>query len=181
MVITIEAEGIPIHYETVPPGLELVIAGEPEIAPFEREAIIGSLVGLGAPTPQLLGPVEYTFVSWSDGGAASHEVVAFDAPGTTYVATYVATHDLLRGDVNTDGGIDISDPIQTLTHLFDVASLDCEDAADANDDGFVNIGDPIFLLSYLFQMGVAPPPPFAGCGLDGTVDSLGCVAFGACP
>ena len=41
-----------------------------------------------------------------------------------------------RGDVNDDGGVDISDPIGVLDYLFNGSqAIDCLDATDVNDTG----------------------------------------------
>jgi hypothetical protein len=81
----------------------------------------------------------------------------------------------LRGDCDGTGKINITDPIVTLTHLFQgKARWLCDDACDANDDGKVNISDPITLLSHLFQGGgPLPPPGPKACGIDFTPDFLG--------
>lgn len=87
----------------------------------------------------------------------------------------------IRGDVNLDGSIDLSDGISQLDSLFGGSGpLDCRDAADTNDDGFFNIADTIFLLSYLFSGGPDPAEPFSNCGQDPTIDSLEC-EFAPCP
>ncbi len=87
-----------------------------------------------------------------------------------------------RGDVDGNGGLDIADAIQVLSHLFaGGANPACEDAADANDDGGLDIADPIGILAYLFQS--ASPPPAPGpteCGADPTADALDCPAGGGC-
>jgi hypothetical protein len=82
----------------------------------------------------------------------------------------------VRGDSNSDGKVDISDPIATLGNLFlGGVSLQCLDAADSNDDGQVNISDPIFTLDFLFRgISGAPPQPFPEPGLDPTGDELRC-------
>lgn len=84
----------------------------------------------------------------------------------------------LRGDVNHDNKVDISDPVYILTYLFQGGEQPkCEDSADANDDGMVDISDPIKILSYLFtndQTGEIPLPGAISAGLDPTVDDLGC-------
>jgi hypothetical protein len=56
-------------------------------APFTKTAVINSTISLGALSPQTIGGSTYTFSSWSDGGAASHTVVAPATP-TTYTATF---------------------------------------------------------------------------------------------
>ena len=43
---------------------------------------------ISAPSPQVLAGNSYEFVSWSDGGAASHNIIAPAAPAT-YTATFV--------------------------------------------------------------------------------------------
>ena len=94
---------------------------------------------------------------------ASTFVVAADAP-------------FRRGDVNDDASVDISDPIVVLGYLFlGNQSIDCLDAADTNDDGSIDVGDPIFLLDYIFSGGPTPTNPGPlDCGLDPTLDDLGC-------
>ena len=50
-------------------------------------AVINSTVSLGALSPQTIGTGTYVFSSWSDGGAASHNIIAPATP-TTYTATF---------------------------------------------------------------------------------------------
>ena len=81
-----------------------------------------------------------------------------------------------RGDGNSDGNVDLSDAVATLNHLFlGALAPACSDAADANDSGALDISDAIFLLGFLFLGGDRLPAP-EGCGLDATVDTLGCTA-----
>ncbi len=81
-----------------------------------------------------------------------------------------------RGDVNDDESVDIADPIVILGYLFlNEQNIGCMDAADTNDDGSVDVGDPIFLLDYIFSGGTTPADPGpSDCGLDPTLDSIGC-------
>ncbi len=55
--------------------------------------IIGSSNSVTATSPQTLGGSTYTFASWSDGGAQSHQVVA-PATNATYTATFAASSTL---------------------------------------------------------------------------------------
>ena len=80
----------------------------------------------------------------------------------------------LRGDVNGDGTINISDAILGLRVLFGLKPLSCLDAADVNDDGIINIADPIYILAFLFADGPPPPAPYPEVGTDPTEDSLQC-------
>ncbi len=80
----------------------------------------------------------------------------------------------VRGAANADAGVDISDVVTILAHLFRGKPVECLDACDANDDGVLNIADAVYTLAYLFE-GKAPPPlPFPAPGPDATADGLGC-------
>ncbi|HLU50386.1 MAG TPA: hypothetical protein VK116_19955, partial [Planctomycetota bacterium] len=86
-----------------------------------------------------------------------------------------------RGDVNGDGGFDISDPIAELAYLFAGGTTPgCLDAADANDDASVDISDAVYGLGYLFLGGPKPPAPFDECGEDPTDDAYECESYEAC-
>ena len=87
----------------------------------------------------------------------------------------------LRGDVNNDGTLNITDPINILGFLFlgNPTDLQCEDAADANDSGNINITDSIHLLNYLFNPNPTDgtdkiPLPYPDKDSDPTADSIGC-------
>ena len=83
-----------------------------------------------------------------------------------------------RGDVNSDGTLDISDAIGTLNYLFQNLPVVCLDAVDSNDDGAVDISDAISVLNYIFAGG--PPPAAPGpseCGVDTTDDALDCPGY----
>ena len=87
----------------------------------------------------------------------------------------------IRSEANGDGLSNIADGISLLTYLFLNGDLDCLDAGDVNDDGALNIADTVSLLTFLFNSGAAPPAPFPDCGIDPTMDTLGCDSFPACP
>jgi hypothetical protein len=80
-----------------------------------------------------------------------------------------AAAEFLRGDANSDGRYDISDPIATLGCLFSGTTCPaCGDAGDANDDGRVDIADGIYGLNHLFAGAPAPRPPYPLPGFDPT-------------
>ncbi len=89
----------------------------------------------------------------------------------------------VRGDCNTDGQIDIGDPIRLLGYLFAGATTpSCLDACDLSDNESLDIGDAIYALQYLIGRGSPPMPPFPLCGPDPTpVEPLGCASFPPCP
>jgi GH24 family phage-related lysozyme (muramidase) len=76
----------------------------------------------------------------------------------------------LRGDVDGNGVIDISDGIKILNYLFSGGEIRCGDAADTNDNGNIDISDGIYLLNYLFSGGAEVPVPNKVRGFDLTLD-----------
>ncbi len=88
----------------------------------------------------------------------------------------------LRGDCNLDQAVNVADVVTLLDGLFAAQSpVACIDACDTNDDGQFNIADAITELGHLFG-GTGPlPEPSSSCGVDPTVDPLGCGLFTACP
>ncbi|TSC76111.1 MAG: hypothetical protein G01um101431_973 [Parcubacteria group bacterium Gr01-1014_31] len=106
--------------------------------------------------------------------------VVQESPTTDYDILVIKTVPpqvlFLRADSNVDGEVDLSDAVNTLTHLFlGGAPLACPDAADANDSGELDISDAIYTLGYLF-LGSSPDPPepYPLYGGDPTNDTLGC-------
>lgn len=91
--------------------------------------------------------------------------------------------EFLRGDVNLDLAVEISDAISVLGALFvpGTPSPSCPDTADANDDGGFDVSDAIAILSHLFSGAGALPAPFPDCGTDPTPDSLGPCVGSTCP
>jgi hypothetical protein len=49
--------------------------------------VVGSANSVSAPSPQTFNRSTYLFVSWSDGGAPAHDIIA-PATNRTYTATY---------------------------------------------------------------------------------------------
>ena len=90
----------------------------------------------------------------------------------------VEARNFIRGDANSDGGVDISDYFFLMAYLWQGGSTpSCMDAADVNDDGQVDNTDVVYLYNCLFGGGNCPP---SGCGADTTSDSLTCV-YSPCP
>ncbi len=70
-----------------PSGLQLTLDGQPVITPLSVLGVQGITRQLGAPSPQVGSGRKWTFVSWSDGEAATHSI-ATQSANTTYTATY---------------------------------------------------------------------------------------------
>lgn len=98
----------------------------------------------------------------------------FDAYGATTLAitelaslpNCVPLTIYLRGDANSDGAIDIGDPVFVLLKLFGDGVSACEAAEDANSDGVINIADPIRVLGLLFAGGPDLAHPYPNCDAD---------------
>jgi glucose/arabinose dehydrogenase len=70
------------------PGLKLTLDGVPVTAPRAVTGVVGMHRTLGAPSTQVLSGKTYEFVSWSDGGAATHDI-SFPPADRTYTANYL--------------------------------------------------------------------------------------------
>jgi PKD repeat protein len=78
---------VALTFQTVPGGLTLTLNGTSAKSAFTRNVIVGSSNTVSAVSPQAKGKQQYTFVSWSDGGAQTHTIIAPASP-TTYTARY---------------------------------------------------------------------------------------------
>ena len=152
------------------PLLDRVVPGDPwDLRLGEGSPAIDSGDALDAPADDLDGNAR-PCGGGIDMGA--HERCGDDIPGALF----------RRGHADPEASLDISDAISILRFLFSGdAEIDCLDAADADDSGEVDITDPIWVLDHLFLGGNAPPAPGPSeCGLDPTVDILGCAAPADC-
>ena len=76
-----------LTFQTSPGGLQLTVGSTTSVATFSRTVIVGSTNSISAPSPQTKSRKTYVFSSWSDGGAATHNIVA-PATATTYTARF---------------------------------------------------------------------------------------------
>ncbi len=83
---------------------------------------------------------------------------------------------LVRGDVDFDGALSITDGIGILLHLFQGLRIDCPEAARIEAaGGFLSITDAVYLLNYLFLGGPPPRAPFPECAPALGGDDAWCV------
>jgi len=83
--------------------------------------------------------------------------------------------EFIRGDVDSDGDLDMTDMVVGANYLFlGGASPGCLDRLDTNDDGANDVSDVVYGLLHLFAGGDEPPAPFPNTGVDPTGDSLNC-------
>ena len=130
---------------------------------------------------ELVASIEGTGTTWSEAYRpmpgepyrVAPVVGELEGPGSVCVAVRPLV--FLRGDVEVNGEINITDAISILGFLFIGGDEPaCLDAADVNDDAEVNITDGIALLGFLFLSGAAPAPPFPSPGYDTTPDGTLC-------
>ena len=76
-----------VRIESNVSGAQLTLDGAPVTAPFEFTGVEGVIRTLGVVTPQTSGGTTYDFANWSDGGAATHEIVTPN-DNTTFTALF---------------------------------------------------------------------------------------------
>ena len=84
--VQLQPQTVVLSFATIPSGLQLSVNATMQATPFTRTVIVGSTNSVSAPSPQTLGATSYDFVSWSDGGAQTHNVVAPASPSTLTAA-----------------------------------------------------------------------------------------------
>jgi hypothetical protein len=79
--------------------------------------------------------------------------------------------DFLRGDINADGNVSLSDGVMSLRLLFVSATVpDCKDAHDIDDSGTSDISDFLHLASQMLSLNLGLASPFPEVGPDPTPD-----------
>jgi PKD repeat protein len=76
-----------LAFRTSPVPLQVAFNGTARKTPFDRTVIVGSQNTIGAASPQKQGSNTFNFVSWSDGGAQIHTVIA-STSAVTFTATF---------------------------------------------------------------------------------------------
>jgi glucose/arabinose dehydrogenase len=88
--VRLDPKTVALTFKTNPAGLKLAnltLNDSAQTTPFTNTVVVGSANSVSAPPTQTLNRSTYNLVSWSDGGAASHTVIA-PAQATSYTATY---------------------------------------------------------------------------------------------
>ncbi|MGH9249255.1 MAG: PQQ-dependent sugar dehydrogenase [Acidimicrobiales bacterium] len=83
----LDPQTVELTFQTSPSRLQLTVGGVTSTATFTRTVIVASANTISAPSPQFKRGDELRFVSWSDGGAQTHIIVA-PATATSYRAKY---------------------------------------------------------------------------------------------
>ncbi len=160
----------PAFENVIPAGQDIVLARiVVDVAP-DIDAI--TVLAFGEP-PIVPGRPVKNVITTAGGFSEFPDLVQ----GTLTITPAVTGDEIfIRGDSNSDGRVDLSDPINVLDFLFSGAeSPKCFDAADGNDDGRIDLADSIFLLGFFFAGGPRIPSPYPDRGFDPTEDALpGC-------
>ena len=133
---------------------------------------VSLLATFGSPEPGYLYPAllafrpgsrEFVAGAGPEGGAL---LVSFsDFWKVNTVAEIVPKLHFVRGRINDDVQVDMSDAIFLLVYLFRSGAVpSCLEAADVNDDTTVDLSDAVYLLEYLFRGGNEIPAPFPDPG-----------------
>jgi PKD repeat protein len=85
--IRLDPRTVVLTFQTNPGGMSLTVGSSTTKASFTRTVIVGSTNTISAPSPQNKGSKSYAFLSWSDGGARTHNVTA-PATSRTYTAKF---------------------------------------------------------------------------------------------
>lgn len=85
-----------ISLATNPSGLQVTLDGTPQTTPYSVVGVVGMTRRLGIVSPQTVNGVTYQFVSWSDGGATTHNI-STQPTDTTYTANFVDVSTITNG------------------------------------------------------------------------------------
>jgi hypothetical protein len=161
--LRIRRAGTRISFERSADGASWAEVGFREVGPgtaqvnFKAETLVGIFASAGGP-----GLARATL------GGVTGEPFEGLPPNVTF----------RRGDVDANGQIELTDPVNLLGYLFlGQAKPACLDAADTDDNGQAEITDAVVSLSYQFLGGqepAAPGPLNCGPDADQELPDLGC-------
>ncbi len=141
-------------------------------------------IRLNGGAPQAFVPVWTSALQWTttlpmSGDSLMVQIDGFGVDGVALGSAGITIRrgplrEFIRGDVNDDNSLNISDAIEALLHLFRGFPIACPDAADFDDSGNVDLSDALGVLGYAFRDGDPPASPFPERGVDITDDPLEC-------
>ncbi len=126
---------------------------------------------------QVISENEMTAVTPASPRLGVYSVGVENERGTDEMAD-VFEYGFIRGEVNADGEIDLSDGVFILSYLFlQGAEIPiCLDAADTTDDAQIDVSDGIRIFGFLFTGTEPPVDPLESPGQDPTDDDdFGCL------
>lgn len=120
------------------PGLQIRLDGQPHDTPYTFQGVAGLTRSLQATTAQIVGGVSYDFATWSDGGAAAHNI-SMPASDTTYAATFLPQQITWLSNLNPTFAQNGSGPFER---------------DQSNGSNGANDGDPIALNFQVYTKGL---------------------------
>lgn len=138
---------------SIPPGLQINLDGIPRTAPFVFTGVVGILRGLDAPSPQTQGAQSYKFLSWSDGGAESHQI-STPLTNTKFTASFLADPAVPVPDTPLDGAI--NEPLSLTILWGSSAGVTAYTLAVSTDSAFatVLVNDPTIVDTFRIVTGL---------------------------
>ncbi len=159
----------PFDHQLIPAsGMELTIARVKlqvlRVPPTIEGTELELKDGLGAP------PIRNVFVI---------DNLSYEPVKRNGLLGFVTEGTFIRGDVNEDGVVDISDPVATGMWIFlKTLQVECWKEGDSDDNGVVDVRDMVYTVRYLFLSGDPIAAPYPERGQDLTPDDLPCPASG---
>lgn len=133
-------------------------------------SFVDGLVGSGQPVRNVITCSEGV-TRRDDGGPMDNDDDTYDTCSLQLCATYP----FVRGSLNGDLAVDVSDTVFLLASLFRGSEpLGCRRAGDVNGDDSVNVSDAVYLLNHLFKSGAPPVAPYPACGFPPSPGTLPC-------
>jgi glucose/arabinose dehydrogenase len=87
--VHVNPQTVVLNIQSNPSGLQVAFNTSSGATPLSQTVIVGSSNSISTTSPQSLGGTTYQFVSWSDGGALGHTIIA-PAVSATYTAQFNA-------------------------------------------------------------------------------------------
>ena len=135
-------------------------------------------VELEAPEPPTFPTGRVSYLGADFGVIGTRDVLAFEKA----LGDAVSEAKFRRGDVNSDGKVDLGDAMTFLDYLFRRGSVPlCLSALDADDNGRLQLVDVVRLVQFNLGQGAGLPVPNSVCATDPTSDALSCESFRGCP
>jgi len=137
---------------------------------------VDGLMGSGQPVKNIL-TCGQGITRRDDGGNLDSDEDGYEPCSVTFCQR----SRFIRGDINGDSHVNVSDSVYLLGFLFmERDPPSCDQGADVDADDRIDLSDAVNLLNYLFRGGPRPMPPFPDCGLPEKPGALSCALTGSC-
>ncbi len=109
------------------------------------------------------GDVQLSITYYNGNPSVFTDESGFSVYPDDLVGGVLTISDIMCGDANGDGVINVSDAVFVINYVFIPGSPEPDPVciADANGDGTINVSDAVYLINYVFIPG--SPPPVTDC------------------